>query len=228
MDYRPWTWRLPENYRETQPAIKRQDAFEKVSGRAEYTRDISFPGMLYAKILTSPYAHAKITRIDTRKAEALPGVRDILKYSDPDISGERGTGGWYEISGRYSIPTLPGTSDFYNHPMGVVVVADSEEICDRALRLIDLEWEEKPFILDMEESVKPDAAKIMSEVNRTHEKAREPNTVIAEEEEHGSVEKGFAESDRIIEYKITRGMNSTGGVEPSVCITQWRGDFLDL
>jgi CO/xanthine dehydrogenase Mo-binding subunit len=228
MDYRPWTWRLPENYRETQPEIKRQDAFEKVSGRAVYTRDISFPGMLYAKILTSPYAHAKITRIDTRKAEALPGVRDILKYSDPDISGERGTGAWYEISGRYSILTLPGTSDFYNHPMGVVVVADSEEICDRALRLIDLEWEEKPFILDMEESVKPDAVKIMSEVNRTHEKAREPNTVIAEEEEHGSVEKGFAEADKIIEYKITRGMNSTGGVEPSVCITQWRGDFLDL
>jgi CO/xanthine dehydrogenase Mo-binding subunit len=228
MDYRPWTWELPENYRETQPAIKRQDAHEKVSGKAVYTRDVSLPGMLYAKILTSPYAHAKIARIDTDKAEALEGVRDILKYSDPDISADRGTGAWYEISGKYNILTLPGTSDFFRHPMGVVVVADSEEICDRALRLIDIEWEERPFILDMEESVKPKAIKIMTEVNRIDDKAREPNTVIADKEEIGNVEKGFAEADKIIEYKITREINSTAGVEPAVCIAQWRGDFLDL
>ncbi len=80
MDYRPWTWRIPENYRATQPSIKRQDAFEKVSGKAVYTRDISLPGMLYAKIFTSPYAHAKITKIDTSKAEAITGVRESLNY----------------------------------------------------------------------------------------------------------------------------------------------------
>jgi CO/xanthine dehydrogenase Mo-binding subunit len=228
MDYRPWTWRLPENYQETQPRISRQDAHEKVSGKAVYTRDISLPGMLYAKILTSPYAHAKITRLDTGKAETLTGVRDILKFSDPDISRDRGTGAWYEISGQYNILTLPGTADFFNHPMGVVVVADSEEICDRALRLIDIEWEEQPFILDMEESVKPDAIQAMPEANRLHEKAREPNTVIAERQEIGDVEKGFAEADKIIEYKIKREVNSTGGVEPVSCVAQWRGDFLDL
>jgi CO/xanthine dehydrogenase Mo-binding subunit len=228
MDYRPWTWRLPENYRETQPDISRQDAPEKASGKAVYTRDIAFAGMLYAKILTSPFAHAKIVSMDTSRAEALAGVRDVLKYTDSDIAGDRGTGAWYEISGQYNILTLPGTGDFYNHPMGVVVVADSEEICDRALRLVEIEWEEQPFILDMEESVKPDAVKTMPDANRIHEKAREPNTVVADSEEIGDVEKGFAEADRIIEYKIWRGMNSTGGVEPPVCIAQWRGDFLDL
>lgn len=228
MDYRPWTWRPPKDYKETQSSIARQDAYERASGKAVYTRDVAFPGMLYAKILTSPYAHAKIVRMDTSKADALAGVRDVLKYSDPDIANDRGTGAWYEISGNYDLLTLPGTSDFYNHPMGVAVVADSEEACDRALRLIEIEWEERPFILDMEESAKPDAVKVMAEVDRVNETAREPNTVLVNEQEFGDVEKGFAEADRVIEYKISREMNSTGGVEPSVCVAQWRGDFLDL
>src|SRR5512139_2679611 len=136
MDYRPWTWKLPEGYEETRSRISRQDAHERTSGKAAYTRDICLPGMLYAKILTSPYAHAKIKTIDTSKAEALPGVRDILKYSDPDVANDSGQGLWYEVSGMCNILSLPATADFYNRPMGVAVVADSEEICDRALRLI--------------------------------------------------------------------------------------------
>jgi len=228
MDYRPWTWTLPEGYEETKSGISRQDAHERASGKAAYTRDICLPGMLYAKVLTSPYAHARIKSIDTSRAEALPGVRDILRYDDPDIRYDSATGAWYEISGNYNILTLPGTSDFYQHPMGVAVVGDSEEVCDRALRLMQIEWEERPFILDMEESVKPGTIKVMSEVKRTHSKAREPNTVVVEETEYGNVEKGFAEADKIIEYKITREVNSAAGVEPAVCVAQWRGEFLDL
>jgi CO/xanthine dehydrogenase Mo-binding subunit len=119
--------------------MSRQDAHARVSGQAAYTRDICLPGMLYAKILTSPYAHAKIVNMDTSQAEALVGVRDILKYDDPDIAKDSGVGG--DISAMYSILTLPGTSDFYQHPMGVSVVADTEEICDRALKLIRIQWE---------------------------------------------------------------------------------------
>ena len=67
MDYRPWTWKMPENYKKTQPKMPRQDAIERASGKAVYTRDIYLPGMLYAKILSSPYAHAKIKSIDTAR-----------------------------------------------------------------------------------------------------------------------------------------------------------------
>jgi len=112
--------------------------------------------------------------------------------------------------------------------MGVAVVADSEEICDQALRLMKIEWEERPFILDMEESAKPGAIKIMAEVDRTSEKAKEPNTILTDDVTYGNMEKGFAEADKIIEYKLTREINSPAGVEPAVCITQWRGDFLDI
>jgi xanthine dehydrogenase molybdenum-binding subunit len=224
-DFRPWTWKPPE----TSPVDKgmsRQDAHEKLSGQAVFTRDVTLPGMLVAKILTSPYAHARIVSIDTRKAEALVGVRDILKFDDPDIAFENSTGGY--CASQYNILTLPSTSDFYQHPMGVAVVADSEEICDRALRLIEIKWEEQPFILDMEQSLKPEAPKIMPEVLRLNREAKPPNHLVSRTTEIGDVEKGFAEADKTIEYTITRPPNTTAGVEAMACVAQWRGDFLDL
>ncbi len=225
-DYQPWTWKPPEGFKALDYNDSRQDAQDRVSGQAVFTRDVSLPGMLYAKILTSPYAHAKIVSMDTSRAEALTGVRDILRYDDPDIEFENTTGGY--CSSNYNMLTLPDTSDFYNHPMGVVVVADSEEICDRALRMIEIKWEEKPFILDMEESLKPEAPKIMPEVVRLNSKAKEPNTVLTEETEFGDVQKGFAEADKIIEYSFTRGPNTVAGVEGMACVVQWRGEFLDI
>ncbi|MDM7998103.1 MAG: molybdopterin-dependent oxidoreductase [Acidobacteriota bacterium] len=228
MEYRPWTWKVPEGSLEMQRTISRQDAFERVSGQAVFTRDVILPGMLYAKILLSPYAHARIVRMDTRKAEALMGVRDILKYDDPDIECDNETLPGFEVSRNYNLLTLPRTSEFYQHPMGVVIVADSEEICDRALRLLEIEWEERPFLLDMEESLRPDAPKIMPEVKFMNPAAREPNTVLTDRAEFGNVEKGFSEADKVIEYTITRARNTPAGVEPIVCVAQWRGDFLDL
>jgi hypothetical protein len=82
--------------------------------------------------------------MDTSRAEALVGVRDILKYSDPDIAEENGNGA--DTAYYYNILALPGISDFYQHPMGIAVVADSEELCDQALNLIEIKWEERPFI----------------------------------------------------------------------------------
>ena len=224
--YQPWTWKVPEGGAEGKRNLSRQDGHDRVSGQAVYTRDIYLPGMLYAKTLISPYAHAKIVRMDTSQAESLEGIRDILKYDDPDIARENVTGNY--VNNAFNILTLPGISDFYQHPMGVVVVADSEEICDRALRLIKIEWEERPFVLDMEESLKPDAPKIMAEVVRLDATAKEPNTILTREAMIGDVDKGFAEADKTIEYGIKRSMNTPAGVEPMVCVAQWRGDFLDM
>jgi CO/xanthine dehydrogenase Mo-binding subunit len=225
-DYRPWTWKPPEGVAAVDYTASRQDAHDKLSGQAVFTRDVDFPGMLYAKILTSPYAHAKIVSMDTSKAEALTGVRDILKFSDPDIEFENSTGGY--CSSEYNILTLPRTSDFYQHPMGVAVVADSEEICDQALRLIEIKWEEQPFILDMEESLKPTAPRIMPEVLRLNKKAKDPNTVTTRTTEVGDIQKGFAEADKVVEYTLTRAGTTVAGVEAMACVVQWRGEFLDI
>ncbi|MBN2318234.1 MAG: molybdopterin-dependent oxidoreductase [Acidobacteria bacterium] len=225
-EFKPWTWKAPEGVVPVDNSKLRQDAHDKLSGQAVFTRDVDLPGMLYAKILTSPYSHAGIKRMDTSKAERFVGVRDVLRFDDPDIEFENSTGGY--CSSQYNILALPRTGDFYQHPMGVAVVADSEEICDRALRLIEIEWEELPFILDMEESLKPDAPKIMPEVWRLNQKAKEPNTVTTSTTEMGNVDKGFAEADKILEYTITRAPNTTAGVEAMACVVQWRGDFLDI
>jgi CO/xanthine dehydrogenase Mo-binding subunit len=136
VEYRPWTWKVPENSAGTIKSITRQDATARVSGQAVFTRDVYLPGMLYGKILLSPYAHARIASIDTSKAAALFGVRDILTYADPDIATDNVNGPIFEVSSQYNILTLPRTGDFFQHPMGVAVVADSEEICDQALRLM--------------------------------------------------------------------------------------------
>jgi len=224
--WQPWKWTVPEGGSDGKRNLSRQDGLNRTSGQAVYTSDIYLPGMLYAKILASPHAHAKIVRIDTTKAEALPGVRDILKYDDPEISRDNVTGVY--ISNAFNILTLPGISDFYQHPMGVAVVADDEETCDRALRLMEIEWEERPFILDMEKSLRPDAPKIMTEVVRLDRTAKEPNTILTREEMTGNVDRGFAEADKVIQYTFRRAMNMTAGVEPMVCVAQWRGDFLDV
>lgn len=226
MAERPWEWKVPVSSEKIKQTMSRHDALDRVSGQAVYTRDISFPGMLYAKVLTSPYAHAKILSIDAGEARRLSGVRDILTYDDPEIAKDGGAGADAAMS--YSILTLPGTSDFFQHPMGVAVVADSEEICDRALRLLKIEWEERPFVLDMEEAAKPDAPKIMTEVRRMGFRSKEPNIVTTEDVKIGDVEKGFAEADKIIEYTITREMNSPAGVEAMACVAWWRNDALEL
>jgi CO/xanthine dehydrogenase Mo-binding subunit len=225
-EFKPWTWKIPEDFSPVDYSAPRQDAHDKLSGQALYTRDLNFPGMLYAKILTSPYAHARIVGMDTTKAEALTGVRDILKFDDPDIALENTTGGY--CASQYNILTLPRTSDFFQHPMGVVVVADTEEICDQALRLIDIEWEELPFILDMDESLKPGAPTIMPEVLRLNPQAKDPNTVVTKTTEIGDVQDGMAEADKVIEYTLTRATNTPAGVEAMACIVQWRGDCLDI
>ena len=203
IEERQWTTdpglgKVPEDYGKTQASMPRQDAHERASGKAAYTRDIYLPrdaGCQNPNVSLCPCKDHKNTH---RQARTLPGVRR-LTFDDPDIKYDSGTGAWYEVSGMCNLRSLSGTSEIYNHPMGVAVVADSEDDRDRALRLMKIEWEERPFILDMEESAKPNAVKVMPEVKRTNEKAREPNTIFAEDMTNAKHGKGFA-SDKTSNY----------------------------
>jgi xanthine dehydrogenase molybdenum-binding subunit len=80
----------------------------------------------------------------------------------------------------------------------------------------------------MEESLKPTAATIMPEVLRLNKNAKPPNTVVTQTTEIGSIQKGFAEADKIMEYTMTRATNTVAGVEAMACVVQWRGDCLDI
>ena len=73
-----------------QKVPRRIDGLAKASGQAEYTMDVQLPGMLYMRLLMSPYAHAKILKMDTSRAEKLPGVRYILRWDDPEVMQDGG------------------------------------------------------------------------------------------------------------------------------------------
>ncbi|HNB41827.1 MAG TPA: 2Fe-2S iron-sulfur cluster-binding protein, partial [Anaerolineales bacterium] len=141
---------------------KKVDAIKLVQGKPAFTADMDMRGMLYAKVLRSPHAHARIKNIDTSKALALKGVVSVLTWKDlPRVV--------YSTAGQ-SDP-IPGPLDSFSLDNKVrfvgdrvaFVAAETPEIAEKALALIDVEYEVLPAILDSRESMNPDAIKIHDE-----------------------------------------------------------------
>lgn len=185
--------------------IKRVDAFEKVTGKAKYCSDFKMPDMLFARIVRSAYAHAKILRIDISQAEKLPGVRTIVVPEDvPDMRFG------YTIYDEYILPR-DNIVRCIGQPVAIVV-ADSLEIADEAADLVEVDCEELPAIFDPEEAMLPDPPAIV------HPEMREgfvspripfsfdpskPNCVIHYKVRKGDVDKGFAEADLVVENRYS-------------------------
>jgi len=200
--------------------VRRLDGYEKATGAAKYTMDVQLPGMLYARFLTSPYPHAEIKSMDTSRAEALPGVRAVLRYDDPELPPTADLGA-HELS---AVPVLPKVAHFQGQEVGAIVAADSEEIAEQALKLIEVEWEERPFVLDMEEALEPGAPLADPE---SYPDGNVYNQGI-DVEEHGDVEKGFAEADKIIEFKFRQGLNTWVGPERPCGVFRWNGEYPEV
>ena len=113
------------------------------TGRAKFGSDYVVPDMLHAKFLRNPHGRAKIKSMDISKAKALEGVVDIVTWDDPEILAMKGT----------REPLLVDESDTEDEEIGAVVVAVTPEICDEALKLIKVEWEVFPTIVDPRDSV---------------------------------------------------------------------------
>ncbi len=195
--------------------IRRIDGYEKASGEAHYTMDVQLPGMLYTRFLTSPYPHAKIKSMDTSKAEALPGVRAVLRYDDPELPPVADLGGHFPSEE----PVLPKVAHFQGEEVGAAVAADTEAIAEQALTLIDVVWEERPFVLDVEEALKPDAPLANPEAF--------PDCNLESEnlEEHGDVEQGFRQADKIIEFTARRLLHTWIGPERPCGVFRWNGKY---
>lgn len=134
--------------------IPKLDAVDKATGRAEYIQDVTLPGMLYGKILYSSYAHARIVKIDTEKAKALPGVRVVLTGEDiPPIRM-----GVY----KDNPPLKAGKVRSYRDEVAAVAATDPD-IAKAAIDLIEVTYEALPGIFDPEEAMKPDAVLVHEE-----------------------------------------------------------------
>lgn len=134
--------------------IPKLDAVDKATGRAQYIQDVTLPGMLYGKILYSKYAHARIVKIDTTKAKALPGVRVVLTGEDiPPVRM-----GVY----KDNPPLKAGKVRSYRDEVAAVAAVDLET-AKKALDLIEVTYEALPTIFDPEEAMKPDATLVHEE-----------------------------------------------------------------
>lgn len=176
--------------------VNRIDGNDLVSGRLQFIDDIRLPGMLYARILKSPYAHANIIHIDVAKAKALPGVKAVLTYETvPD---------W-----MCGLPHHRKVLDRRLRFVGdnvALVAAITPEIADESLKLIQVEYEELPFVLDCEDALEDDAPQIYEEFDHNEFTpgapfSKEPFTHI----QVGDVEKGFKECDYVAEGCYTYG-----------------------
>ena len=137
-------------------SVPRVESVEKVTGRAVYAVDVSFPNMLWGKVLRSPIAYGRIKRIDVTKALALPGVKAVV--TGLDVAGVK--------IGRqiYDMPVLADGVVRFAGEKVAAVAADSEEIAERALERIDIEYEELSPVLDPIDALVPVATLLHPQV----------------------------------------------------------------
>ncbi len=205
---------------------KKVDAAKLVQGKPAFTDDFELRGMLYAKVLHSPVAHARIKSIDVTKARALPGVHAVLTYQDiPRVV--------YSTAGQ-SDP-IPGPLDSFSldHKVRFVgdrvafVAAESEEIAERAVALIEVEYKELPSVLDPHEAMKPGAARIHDEPEYVNfGGVADPSKNIAAniEIEVGDVAEGFKQADFVFEDEYVVPKVQQVSIEPHVVVTYWDED----
>jgi CO/xanthine dehydrogenase Mo-binding subunit len=185
-------------YRVIGKPLGRPDGVDKVTGTGRYSADHSLPGMIWGKSLHSPYPHARIVKIDTSAARALPGVHAVITADDIEF------GPW----GRAikDVPVLAKDRVRFIGERVAAVAADDEDIAQAALDLIDVEYEELPAVFDTLEAIEesapllhPDYPSYMGA--RPTEKVS--NAYSSAVNEKGDIEAGFAEADVIVENTYT-------------------------
>ena len=210
----------------------RHDGVDKVTGRAQYGADIRLPGMLYGRMLRSPHAHARIKRIDTSKAAALPGVKAVITAADfpPDEDEERVTNfGPFVVKFRWYRDNLMASDKvlYQGHAVAAVCATD-QHIAEDALRLIKVEYELLPLVLDVRDAMLDDAPILQEGVKAPEsmgQGADKPSNVNMHiHHEVGDVEAGFGEADVIIEREFETTMVHQGYIELQNGSAFWNKD----
>lgn len=162
-------------YSKVNKPIRRVDAYEKVTGKAKFGADLFFSNMLYGKVLRSKYPHARIIKVNIKKALAHPGVKAVITAEDIP-NNEFGV-----IVQNQQV--LARQQVLYIGDGIAVVAAETKEAAAEAVELIEVEYEELPGIFDPEESAKKDALLVHPELPN--------NQVVHHRLRKGDVEKGF-------------------------------------
>ncbi len=187
-------------------AQRRIEGVAKVTGRARYTHDLRFPGMLHARILRSPYPRARVRRVDPSKALALPGVRSVLHRFNAPKAAFRGEETIFREEARFVGDEV------------AAVCADSEETANEALGLIAVDYEVLPHVVDLEESI-DDASPRIDEHGNVHD---------ADRHERGDVKKAFKEADAVVDATYRTSTQLHNSLETHGAVAVWDGDLLTV
>jgi len=187
-------------------------AAAKVTGTVNYIANMELPGQLFAKALRSPFAYAKLLKIDAGKAAALPGVRAVVTRDD--LTGLNP----YFGTGVEDQPVVVIDKARYAGDIVAAVAADSREIAEEAITLIEAEYEESPPATDVVEAARPDAPIIHE---RYVDKSAGGNIHGVYRAASGDIERGFKESDEIIENTYTLPPVQHGHIEPHAVTAYW-------
>lgn len=199
------------NLPETKPPLNvvgrplpRPDAVDKVTGAAKYTDDYAFPNMLHGATLRAAYPHARITRIDTRQARALPGVIAVLTHED--VPGSKNHGLVYN-----DWPVLCYDKVRYVGDAVAIVAAESAEMARRALDLIQVEYEPLPVVDNPVDARKADAPVV-------NDGSGHGNLLKHIHVAKGDVEKGLAEAEIVIDNEYRSPFYEHAFMEPECAI----------
>ncbi len=199
------------------------DAAKLVKGRAVFADDMELPGMLYGGLLTSPHAHARIVSIDAAKARALPGVHAVLTHMDVPRVVYASGGQSYPNPPPYDQVSLDNKVRHVGDRVAVVA-AESREILQQALELIEVEYEVLPAVLDPVAAMQPGAPVIHDEPDavKIHDAGR--NLVHHLYVNHGDVEAALASAAHVFESEYRVQQVQQASIEPHVALSWWDED----
>jgi CO/xanthine dehydrogenase Mo-binding subunit len=204
-------------------AVPRRDGIDKVTGAGRFTVDLGMPGLAHARLLRSPYPHARIRSIDTAAARRHPGVVTVVTADDlPDVHLEYG----HAVADHPMIAT--GKVRFAGEPV-VAVVAEDPVTAEEALRLISVDYEPLPFTTSAQASLADDAPVIheqpgeqrahrgfSEDIERTH-----PNVCSHSKQAWGDIDDAFARADLVLDGEYRYPRSYAYAMEPYNAIARW-------
>ncbi|MGH7277944.1 MAG: xanthine dehydrogenase family protein molybdopterin-binding subunit, partial [Candidatus Rokuibacteriota bacterium] len=208
-------------------SLPRVDGPEKVSGLTRFTADLQLPGMLHARLVLCPHAHARILGVETKAAATLPGVVAVLTGRDLPIPRP-------DANSRNRSPLAIDRAVFNGHPV-VAVVAETEAIAEDAAALVEVEYEELPAAIDPLDARRPDAPLVRMEgpsdgaeqelamhgaepAAQQSDEPKAPNIASTVRFSRGDVAQGLREADIVIERRYRTSMLHQGYLEPRAAI----------
>lgn len=218
-----------EEYRVIGTRPPRKDGVDKLTGRALFGPDIRLPGLLHGKMLRSPHAHARIRSMDTRCAEALPGVYAVVTAKDLPRAVDRMTMlGEILANFKYlSDHTLASDKVLYVGHAIAAVAACNPHVAEEAIQRIEVEYEVLPAVVDVRKAMQAHAPLLHEHlVTRSLSGVRGGPSNVASHFQHvkGDPVQGFAEADVIVEREFTTATVHQGYIEPHAATALWSAD----